>query len=330
MSKYIGNLIGKVIDPTLFAASGVWNIFDQDRFKRKGIWPNLIPPKEYIFTGEQQTTFVVDPGAATITFAGVAMGSPGGTGGSSPVNVPGGPGGGGGASNLEGYSISALTYRGTTLYIGIGGPTSLRNTYVRTESHSGPIIFELNMGSGATGGAADPTYNSVAGGNGGNGGGRHAGGGTGTSVTNAAAGGGGGGGYGDASPPEPGGAGGPGGAVTMSFPTLILPNGGGPASPWTWGVPSPGSTGFRIIQPGGAGGVIGPAPNSWPGQPGTPAPDGGAIGGNGAGGYGGGGGGGGAGVIFNSVSYGGGGGGGGMPAAAGGNGSPGFLIIQLG
>jgi hypothetical protein len=95
---------------------------------------------EYLYTGAQQTTLAVPLGTTTIKFAGV------GAGGDSAIgNAPnyGSGGGGGGAANLSGYTINpASPYAGTTLYIGVGGPSAPRNTYVRTTSHSGPIIFE--------------------------------------------------------------------------------------------------------------------------------------------------------------------------------------------
>lgn len=251
--------------------------------------------EEYVYTGLTETTLFVTSNTKYITFAGIAEGGNGGGGGGN-----GGRGGGGGAANLAGYTIGPTgIYDGTTLYIGIGDGAP---TYVRTESHTGPIIFELNRGTdGGGGGAANPTYSSVAGGDGGPGGSRFNNGTAGGSVTNSGAGGGGGGGYGDASPVVPGGAGQPGGTVTMTSP-FLAPNGGGPASAWTFGPAGGGSAG------GGNSG----------GSPGSGSGGGGAQG-----------------VIFNSVAYGGGGGGGGgAPSAsgaggAGGSGMSGFLIVQL-
>lgn len=269
---------------------------------------------QYLYTGGQQTTLEVPVGTTKIVLAGVAMGAPGSGDGTNGI---GSPGGGGGASNLAGYTINpAVVYAGTTLYIGVGGPASPRNTYVRTVSHSGPVIFELNQGSGGTGGTANPTYSSVAGGNGGGGAARFGGAGAaGGSVTGAGAGGGGGGGGGDNSPAIPGAAGGAGGSVTMPA-TLLSPIGAGPTPSWTWGSPSTGGTGGPI---GAAGGQ---------------APGSGAFGGVSLGQfYGGGGGGGGAGVIINGVSYGGGGGSAGGWSGAPGTppmaAAPGFLIVQL-
>lgn len=286
----------------------------------------LVAGQEYIYTGAQQTTLTVTGGTTTIKFAGV-----GGGGDTIIANAPnfGSGGGGGGAANLTGYTINpAAPYAGTTLYIGVGGPADRRNTYVRTTSHDGPIIFELNQGSngttsgpGGNGGAANPTYGSTAGGNGGAGGARFVPGTTGSPASNAGAGGGGAGGYGDASPFTIGSPAGAGGNVTMSPASYLQPIG---HTPWTWGASSN----------GGPGGSQDPsAPN--PQAVGTPAPASGATGGNGsvALAYYGTGGGGGAGIILNGVSYGGGGGGEGyvdpIPATLVGKGSPGFLIIQL-
>ena len=276
---------------------------------------------QYLYTGAQQTTLEVPLGTTRIVLAGIAMGGDGLI--ANDGSAPGGTGAGGGAANLAGYTINpASVYAGTTLYIGVGGPSAPRNTYVRTISHSGPVIFELNQGNtNGTGGAANPTYSSVAGGAGGAGRDRFGGaGGAGGSVTGSGGGGGGGGGGGDNSPAIPGGAGGPGGSVTMPA-TLLSPIDAGPTPSWTWGSPSSGGTGGT---PGGAGGQ---------------APGSGAFGGRAqAQFYAGGGGGGGAGVILNGASYGGGGGGiagfstpptypnPGSPPMTG---SPGFLIVQL-
>jgi len=259
---------------------------------------NRIPAlEEYVYIGQTETTVVVADNTKFITFAGIAEGGSGGS--------TGGRGGGGGASNLTGYTIPVGFYGGATLYVGVGdgGPT-----YVRTGSHSGTILFELNRGTnGGAGGAANPTYNSVAGGDGGPSAGRYQDGIAGSPVTNSGAGGGGGGGYGDQTPATPGGSGAPGGSVTMTGP-FIEPNGGGPAPAWTFG------------------------PSTSGGGTGQSAPNSGAGGGN-SGPNGGSGGGGGAGVIFNGFSYGGGGGGGGGNNNGntynGGAGSSGFLIIQF-
>jgi hypothetical protein len=277
-----------------------------------------IGPPEFLYTGAQQTTVVVPSSASNIKFAGVAMGAPGGA--ASPPG-PSGVGGGGGGANILGFTISpAVPYRGTTLYVGVGGPASPRNTYVRTTSHSGPLLFELNQGSGSTGGAANPTYSSTAGGNGGSPDAARFNPGTpGSNATNAAAGGGGGGGYGDSSPLTFGSPGGNGGNVTMSAsPALLQPNG---SSPWTWGTSTT----------GGAGGTQpGPAPGK---TDGSPAPNSGAEGGKSAlFPYYGTGGGGGAGIVINSISYGGGGGGAAYDFPTHGTqgaGAPGFLIVQF-
>lgn len=268
-------------------------------------------PLQYLYTGGQQTTVSVPPGTTRIVFAGIAMGAPGGSGGAGSS----GNGGGGGAANLAGYTINpAAVYAGTTLYIGVGGPAAPGNTYVRTSSHSGPVIFELNQGSGSSGGAGG-SYSSVSGGNGAGPVGRfNGGGGTGGSVTGAGAGGGSGGGGGDNSPLINGAPGAPGGSVTMPG-SLLSPIGSGPSGNWTWGSTSS----------GGSGGTIGVAGNQ--------APSSGAFGGfSGGQPWTGGGGGGGAGVILNGVSYGGGGGGAGGFGAPGSPpqaGAPGFLIVQF-
>jgi len=258
-------------------------------------FPRLEVLEEYVYTGQTLTTLDVTRNTKYITFAGIAEGGNGGDG----ADRGPGTGGGGGAANLAGYTIGpTLIYEETTLYIGIGYDAP---AYVRTDSHTGPIIFELNRGTDAgAGGAANPTYSSVAGGDGGAGGPRFNNGTSGDPATNSGAGGGGGGGYGDGQPVQAGGSGGSGGTVTMSSPYLA-PNGGGPASAWTFG-------------PTGGGAAGSGANGSLPGSGG---------GGSGA-----------AGVTFNSVAYGGGGGGGGgapsQPGAgAGGSGMSGFLIVQL-
>lgn len=319
--------------------SGIWRTSTEIHVKSGGVWRDIISGyifyavwrlifakpvfEEYIYTGAQQTTLTVTAGTNIIIFAGVAQG--GNSDFFGPVSSEGG--GGGGAANLSGYTINpAAPYVGTTLYIGVGGPTAPRNTYVRTSNHFGPIIFELNQGSNGIpgnpvptnygpGGAANPTYGTTAGGPGGPGGPRFVAGGPGASVSNAAAGGGGGGGYGDNSPLIAGSPGGNGGNVTMSPPSYLQPVG---HTPWTWGSSST----------GGAGGT-----RPGPGE-GSPAPSSGASGGNSPGPttYDGTGGGGGAGIILNGVSYGGGGGGHDRligPPAPGGLGAPGFLIVQF-
>jgi len=287
---------------------------------------------EYLYTGAQQNTVVVPGTTFEIKFAGV-----GGGGDSVIADGPnfGSGAGGGGAANLSGYTINpAVPYRGTTLYIGVGGPSARRNTYVRTTSHSGPLLFEVNQGSngtgsgtGGAGGAANPTYSTIAGGNGGAAGGRFVAGTPGSNATDSAAGGGGAGGYGDGSPFIIGSPGGTGGNVTMSPASYLQPVG---HTPWTWGTSSNGGTG---------GSQDPSAPN--PQAVGNPAPNSGATGGwggvdaasQGTGG------GGAAGIIIDGVSYGGGGGGEGydfpIPPTLGGptgtlsQGAPGFVIVQF-
>lgn len=123
----------------------------------------------YKYTNDTQATLVVEPWVRSITFSGVAMGGNGGASGNgSPFNDGnGGTGGGGGAGNFIGYTTSTTNILGQTLYIGIGDPSSPRNTYVKTGSHSGTSIFELNKGNNAgAGGAASGLYGDSAGGNG--------------------------------------------------------------------------------------------------------------------------------------------------------------------
>ena len=262
--------------------------------------------EEYVYAGQTLTTLSVARNTKYITFAGIGEGGTGDTGYGGGTPSPHSVGGGGGAANLAGYTIGPTgIYEETTLYIGVGYDAP---TYVRTDSHTGPIIFELNRGTdgsgGGGGGAANPTYSSVAGGDGGTGGNRFDPGTNGTPATNSGGGGGGGGGYGDASPVRAGGSGGSGGSVTMSSPpNFIAPNGGGPASAWTIGP----AGGWDPAGNGNGGG----SPGSGSGAQAA------------------------AGVTFNSVAYGGGGGGGGgAPYAsnaggAGGPGMSGFLIVQL-
>jgi|9_EtaG_2_1085328.scaffolds.fasta_scaffold33662_2 hypothetical protein len=128
----------------------------------------------YKYTNNTQTTLTVEPWVQSARFIGVAMGGNGGSSGKgSPFNDGGGgKGAGGGAGQFFGYDLNVADLQGQTLYIGVGqNPGSVRNTYVKTGSHSGTSIFELNRGSpggeGGAGGAASGVYGDTAGSNGG-------------------------------------------------------------------------------------------------------------------------------------------------------------------
>lgn len=274
-----------------------------------------VPFAQYLFTGAQQTSIFIPQNATELVFAGVAMGGRGlTTNAISPT--PTTNGGGGGSGNLAGWPVLVNDNGGQTLYIGVGGPTIVINTYARVNSHSGPSLFELGRGAPGDAGGA--------GGNGGMFGTPGAAGGG--NATNVGAGG------GNVVYPQPAGAGGNGGTTTQSGP-LLQPINLGPTPSWTWNGPQAGGAGAADIF-GAANTTSGSASGSGTITYGPAyAYSGGrnkdrwaAVGSGGGGG----------GVMINGTGYGGGGGAkggapfdGGQQPNVGGPGGPGFLIVQI-
>ena len=272
--------------------------------------------QEYFYGPDTETTLVVSPGIKNIVIAGVAPGGNApGISGTSP-----GPAGGGGAGNVTGFTIAAAPLWDQTIYIKVPAASSPTGNgspiYVKTGSHSGTSLWEAGAGGPGTSAGVMIAGSGNSGGAGGSGSGNG-----GTSVTGAGA----GGGAGGAHLGPNNGRGGAGGSA--SVPSYLQPLNAGPATPWT--------------MSGSPGGNPGPTQS----QPGTPAPYGGGQGGR-AGNpwpnYNGGGGGGGGGVVlyYNGQyqNYGGGGGGMGSPHGSGthsapptinGQGTGGFIIVQL-
>ena len=129
----------------------------------------------YKYTNNTQTTLTLEPWVQSIRFSGIGMGGKGSNSGPGSPFGSGysGKGGGGGAGQFVGYTTNTTNIMGQTLYIGVGDADNPRNTYVKTGSHGGTAIFELNKGNdgGASpgpgaGGAASGLYGDTAGGNG--------------------------------------------------------------------------------------------------------------------------------------------------------------------
>lgn len=124
MSNDVGNIIGKTIDATLNSATGVWNLFDQIRYRRNGLWPDpniLATGGTELIPGNGFKYHVFDsPGTFTVTQGGngylVLIG--GGGGGQTGSPGEGGQAGGG----AGGVIIAPIALSGiTTVVIGSGG-----------------------------------------------------------------------------------------------------------------------------------------------------------------------------------------------------------------
>lgn len=296
-------------------------------FSRRARIKRKVPFAQYLFTGAQQTSIYIPQNATELVFAGVAMGGRGLTTNSIPADPAVNNGGGGGAGNLQGFPVPVNGITGQDLYIGVGGPSIVIDTYAKTGSHTGTTVFVLGRGSpgdaGSTGG--DGGSFGTPGANGGG------------NATNSGAGGGNSRNASDASLPPEAFLGGNGGTTTQSG-LLLEPINVGPTPSWTWNGPQSGGAGApgAALYNGGSSSsesasgsgtaCYGPNVSSVPGSPRNNNLKT-AVGSGGGGG----------GVMINGTGYGGGGGakggGGGWGTYTGPNvggpGGPGFLIVQI-